>query len=135
MYGMPNELCIQLLKQFAPGERMTLIVWTSGNVSDVLDGEDITPEEADEINANISELDSVHEYGVGEETLRAMLENVRESARADREVRVTAGMLERIARLAGEYIRREEAEGGEGAARRHFPLELDALEAVRKLVM
>ena len=67
---------------------MSLIVWTSANVSDVLDGEGITPEEADEINANISELDSVHEYGVGEETLRAMLENVRESARADREVRV-----------------------------------------------
>ncbi|PIJ49940.1 hypothetical protein BOM23_23475, partial [Erwinia sp. OLMDLW33] len=117
-----------LLKQFAPGERMSLIVWTSANVSDVLDGEGITPEEADEINANISELDSVHEYGAGEETLRAMLENVRESARADREVRVTAGTLERIARLAGEYVRREEAEGGEGAARRHFPLELDALE-------
>ena len=107
---------------------MSLIVWTSANVSDVLDGEGITPEEADEINANINELDSVHEYGAGEETLRAMLENVRESARADREVRVTAGTLERIARLAGEYVRREEAEGGEGAARRHFPLELDALE-------
>lgn len=78
-------------------------------------GEDITPE-ADEINANISELDSVHEFGVGEETLRAMLENMRESARAEREVWVTAGTLERIATLAGEYIRREEAEGGEGAA-------------------
>ncbi|KMV67882.1 hypothetical protein WB66_22635 [bacteria symbiont BFo1 of Frankliniella occidentalis] len=135
MYGTVNTLCARLLQRHNADEMISLIIWTKEDVLAVLDDDSVTEAQAAEILAQIEGIDGYHEYGVGEETLRAMLENVRESARAEREVRVTAGTLERIARLAGEYIRREEAEGGEGAARRHFPLELDALEAVRKLVM
>lgn len=135
MYGTVNALCARLLQRHNADEMISLIIWTKEDVLAVLDDDSVTEAQAAEILAQIEGIDGHHEYGVGEETLRAMLENVRESARAEREVRVTAGTLEKIARLAGEYIRREEAEGGEGATRRQFPLELDALEAVRKLVM
>ncbi|MBD8165439.1 DUF1380 family protein [Erwinia persicina] len=134
MYGTVSEVCIKLLQQYAPKARVALIVWSDDEVMECLSGESITPEEAAEITANIDTLDSVHEYGVGQETLQVMLDNIREMDRESREVMVPVSALERVIKLAGEYIRREEVEGGEGAAKRNIPGEVRAFEQLIRIV-
>ncbi|MEI2684656.1 DUF1380 family protein [Erwinia aphidicola] len=89
MYGTVNALCARLLQMHNADEMISLIIWTKEDVLAVLDDDSVTEAQAAEILAQIEGIDGHHEYGVGEETLRAMLENVRESARAEREVRVT----------------------------------------------
>ena len=131
MYGTVNALCARLLQEYPPDALMTLIVWTKEDVLAVLDDESVTDETAAEIVSQIPGLDGLHEYGVGEGTLWAMVENLREAAAGQRETIVPAVALQRVLRLADEFMRREDAEGGEGAAARHYPMEADALMKVR----
>lgn len=130
MYGTPSELAVNLINNYPAHAKIALIVWTDDDVTECLPDENITPEEAAEITADISSLDS---YIICKETIWIKLETMRESAREMQETLVPVRALERVIRLAGEFIRREDIEDGEGAAQRLYPYEIQALEVLRKI--
>lgn len=131
MYGTVNALCTALTEQYAPDKPLTLIVWTKEEVMACLDDYDITEETADKMVAHIGILDGVHEAGVGRETLECLLENLRLEEARLREITVPAAALEKVMALAGEFMRLEDIQGGEGAAKRLYPEEAVALRTLR----
>lgn len=133
MYGTVNEVCAKLRRAYSPEQNIALIVWSEEDVRETLPDADITPGEAAEIVANITSLDGVHEYGVGQETIQVMLDGIREEAEKTREMTVPAAGLALVIRLAGAFLAREDAEGGEGSGRRHYPHEAAALDKLRSV--
>ncbi|WP_099319856.1 DUF1380 family protein [Erwinia amylovora] len=130
MYGTPYELSAELMKTYTADTKIALIAWTSDNVTDCLSDYNVTPAEAASITADITLLDEVHVYGVSQDTLISMLDNIRESAREKEEIQVSVRTLEKVIELARGFISREEAEGGEGSAKNLYPREIEALETL-----
>ncbi|MDF7662792.1 DUF1380 family protein [Erwiniaceae bacterium L1_54_6] len=131
MYGTVNALCAKLLQQYRSDELITLIVWTKEDVMAVLDDSGLTEDGAAEMLSMMDSLGGLHEYGVGEDTLRVLLDNIREQEAQTREVSVPAAALEKVLRVAGDYMRREDAEGGEGSAVRRWPYENAAIRVAQ----
>lgn len=65
-------------------------------------------------------------------TLVCILENLREEEAWHRQISVPAAALKNVLALAGEFMRLEDIQGGEGAAARNYPDEARALDALRK---
>lgn len=130
MYGTPYELSTELMKNYAADSKIALIAWTAEDVSDCLSEYNVTPEEAASITADIPLLDEVHIYGVSQDTLSVMLDNMRESARDKEEIQVSVRALEKVIELARGFISREEAEGGEGSSKELYPSEVDAFNTL-----
>lgn len=95
----------------------------------VLDDDRVTEGLAAEILAQIECSDGHHEFGIGEGTLRVMLDNIREQDKEEREVCVPAA-LERVLRVAGDFMRLDDAQGGEGSVVRLWPYENEAIKTV-----
>ncbi|MDV2865608.1 DUF1380 family protein [Phytobacter ursingii] len=131
MYGTTEALCAALNEQFAPDEPLALIVWTKEDVQDCLAEYHVTEIMAARIVALIDSLDGKHVCGVGEDTLVCILENLREEEAWHNQISVPAAALKSVLALAGEFMRLEEIQGGEGAAARNYPDEARALEALR----
>ncbi|MGE9553635.1 DUF1380 family protein [Erwinia amylovora] len=119
MHGTVNELAARLLREYTADAELTLIIWSLDDVHDYAGEPALTDAEAGQLLAEIDTL-CTHEGGVGEETIRMMAENMREEARALREVTVPAHALEQVLRLAAEFLHRTEIESGEGAAARLY---------------
>ena len=119
MHGTVNELTAALLREYPADEKLTLIIWSVQDVHDYAGEPALTDAEAGQLLADIDTL-CTHEGGVGEETIRIMAENMREKARAMREITVPAHALDQVYRLAAEFLRRAEIECGEGAAERLY---------------
>ncbi|WP_373964365.1 DUF1380 family protein [Kosakonia sacchari] len=132
MYGTVNALCAKLTEKYTPDEPLALIVWTKEDVLACLDEYGVTGDMAARIVGLIAGLDGVHECGVGLDTLICLLENLREEEARQREISVPAAALEKVMALAGEFLRMEEIQGGEGAAQRLYPDEASALRVLRK---
>jgi len=133
MYGTPSELSEKLLKEYAVDAKISLIAWTDKEVMSCLSEYDVTPEEAASITADISLLDEVHIYGVSQETVGFMLNNIREAIRDKEQIQVPARMLEKVIKLAGSFIDREDIEGGEGFSERNYHPEVKAFKELRKI--
>jgi hypothetical protein len=126
MYGTVNALCAQLLQKYRADEQIALIVWTKENVLAVLDDECVPEKVAAEILSQFDMLDGHHEYGVGGDELRSMLDNIQRR----HEVCVPAASLMQVLRVAGDFMRLEDVQGGEGSAARLWPLENEAIREV-----
>ncbi|PWK94382.1 uncharacterized protein DUF1380 [Pantoea allii] len=101
MYGTVKDLCSRLLEQYWPDQRVALIIWTEDDVLSFLGEESLTEEEATEIVSQIDGLDGLHEYGVGEDTLRELLRNLQQEKAQRRTVRVSEATLATLADAAG----------------------------------
>ncbi len=132
MYGTTKAMCAELTELYAPDEPLALIVWTKEDVLDCLAEYHVTEIMAARIVALIDSLDDKHVYGVGEDTLVCILENLREEEAWQRQISVPAAALKSVLALAGEFLRLEDIQGGEGAATRNYPDEARALDALRK---
>lgn len=131
MYGTVNALCAKLTETYTPDEPLALIVWTKWEVLACLEEYSVTEDTAARIVGLIAGLDGVHECGVGLDTLICLLENLREEEARRREITVPAAALEKVMALAGEFLRMEEIQSGEGAAQRLYPDETSAFRALR----
>jgi len=129
MYGTVNELAARLLRDYPTHEKLTLIIWSLQDVHDYAEEPALTDAEAGQILADIDTL-CTHEGGVGGETIRTMAENMREKARAMREITIPAHALDQVYRLAAEFLRRAEIECGEGAAERLYEKGPDAVAQI-----
>lgn len=132
MYGTVNELAARLLRVYPADEKLTLIIWAREDVRDFVADMALTEEEAGRILEDIDSLHETHESGVGEVTIRIMAENIREEARAKREVIVPALALENVCRLAAEFLRNAEVECGEGASQRLYENGPDSVAQIRR---
>lgn len=132
MYGTTEALCAALTEQYKPDEPLALIVWTKEDVQDCLAEYHVTEIMAARIVALIDSLDGRHMCGVGEDTLVCILENLREEEAWHNQISVPAAALKGVLALAGEFMRLEDIQGGEGAAARNYPDESRALDALRK---
>ncbi|MFB4363015.1 DUF1380 family protein [Pantoea sp. BS_8] len=101
MYGTVKDLCSRLLKQYSPDQRVTLIIWTEDDVLSFLGEESLTEEDAADIVSQIDGLDGLHEYGVGEDTLRELLRNLHQEKAQRRTVTVSEATLATLAEAAG----------------------------------
>lgn len=101
MYGTVKDLCSRLLDQYWPDQRVTLIIWTEDDVLSFLGEESLTEEDAADIVSQIDGLDGLHEYGVGEDTLRELLRNLQHEKAQRRTVTVSEATLATLADAAG----------------------------------
>ena len=62
-----------------------------------------------------------------------MLDNIREAIRDKEQIQVPARMLEKVIKLAGSFIDREDIEGGEGFSERNYHPEVKAFKELRKI--
>lgn len=132
MYGTVKELCAGLLDEYPAGEKITLIVWSEANVRNYAEDMVLTYSEAAEVVRQIDCEDGLYEYGIGMTTIQEMVNNIREQQEQSRQATVPAGALAKALRLAAEFLRLADTEGGEGAAARLYPAETAALAQVRK---
>lgn len=131
MYGTVNEICARLAQRYRADELMTLIIWTKEDVLAVLDDENVSDNAAGEILCRIASVDAQHEYGVSEDTLRAIADMMRDEAEQAREVTLPAAAAESVVHLAREFMRLHDAQNGaEGAAARLYPAQAEALRRV-----
>lgn len=131
MYGTVNALCTALTEQYGPDKPLTLIIWTKEDVLACLDEYSVTEDMAERMVALIDSLEGTHEGGVGVETLTWILEDLRREEARLREITVPAAALEKVMALAGEFLRLEDIQSGEGAAQRLYPDGARALNALR----
>lgn len=132
MYGTVKELCAELQRNNPANEKMTLIVWSEENVRFYAEDMALTSSEATEIVRQIDSLDCLYEYGIGMSTIQELVNNLREEQEQARLATVPAAALGKALRLAGEFLRLADTEGGEGAAARLYRDEIAAIEQVRK---
>ncbi|MDN4129969.1 DUF1380 family protein [Pantoea ananatis] len=109
MYGTVKDLCSRLPEQYWPDQRVTLIIWTEDDVLSFLGEESLTEEDAADIVSQIDGLDGLHEYGVGEDTLRELHRNLQQEKAQRRTVTVSEATLatlsdaaERLAETGGD---------------------------------
>lgn len=134
MYGTVNALCAKLLQNYGPGELVFLIVWTKEDVLAVLDDDSVTEAQAAELLSMAESLDGHHEYGFGEDTLRVMLDNLRENERQAQEISVPHAALEKVLCVAADFMRLTDAGHGEGSAERLYPAEHAAIRRVSEAI-
>lgn len=131
MYGTVNEVCENLKRNHPQNDEIMVIVWTTADVLDVLRGENITEAMAARMLAMIDGMEGLHESGVGVETLQCFKDALQEEEDWQRQITVPAAALKKVMALAGEFLRITEIESGEGAARRLYNEESDALQRGR----
>lgn len=109
MYGTVKDLCSRLLEQYWPDQRVTLIIWTEDDVLSFLGEKSLTEEDAADIVSQIDGLGGLHEYGVGEDTLRELLRNLQQEKAQRRTITVSEATLatlsdaaERLAETGGD---------------------------------
>lgn len=134
MHGNVNEICARLLDSFEPQQRISLLIWTAEDVHDCTSDMNLTDDEAEDVLAEIAECSSHSRYGVGKDTVWSLAKQVREDAARDRKIEVNAEALQKVVALAAQFIRLEEIQSGEGAARRLYPQESEALECITKAI-
>lgn len=91
---------------------------------------DITEKEAGRVLEYIAEDGDHRRYGIGRDSVRDLLANLREEDELAREVTVSAAALAQVLRVAGDYMRLEDVQGGEGTAKRLWPQENEAIRTV-----
>lgn len=116
---------------FPQNEEIKVIVWTTADVMAVLSEENITEAMAARILAMMDGMEGLHESGVGVETLLCIRDALEEEDDWQRQITVPAAVLKKVMALEGEFLRVAEIESGEGAARRLYNEESDALQRVR----
>ncbi|HBH6890660.1 TPA: DUF1380 family protein [Serratia marcescens] len=130
MHGNVKEVCTHLIESFGEDCLVAVLVWTLEDVLDSAECMDITEKEAGRVLEYIAEDGDHHRYGIGREEVRDMLANLREEEAQTREVTVSATALAQVLRVAGDYMRLEDVQGGEGAAKRLWPQEHEAIRAM-----
>jgi uncharacterized protein with von Willebrand factor type A (vWA) domain len=91
---------------------------------------EITEDEAGRVLSAIGDEGYHFEYGVGQDRVREMLNNLRDEEEQAREVSVSAAALEQVLRVAWGFMRVEDAQGGEGYAANLWQSEHEALRKV-----
>lgn len=134
MHGNVKEVCTRLMASFGEDSPVAVLVWTQDDVLASAGCMDITEKEADRVPELIAEDGDHTRYGIGRDTVRDMLTNLREEEALAREIAVPAAAPEKVMALAGEFLRYTDIESGEGAARRLYREESDALQRVREAV-
>ncbi|MBK0127525.1 DUF1380 family protein [Pantoea sp. S61] len=130
MHGNVKEVCTRLMESFGEDCPVAVLVWTLEDVLDSAECMDITGEEAGRVLEYIAEDGDHRRYGIGREAVRDMLANLREEDAQTREVTVSAFALAQVLRVAGDYMRLEDAQGGKGTAKRLWPQEHEAIRAM-----
>lgn len=130
MHGNVKEVCTHLMESFGEDCPVAVLVWTLEDVRDSAECMDITEEEAGRVLEYIAEDGDHRRYGIGREEVRDMLGNLREEEAQTREVTVSATALAQVLRVAGDYMRLEDVQGGEGTAKRLWPQEHEAIRAM-----
>lgn len=130
MYGNVKEVCAHLTESFGEDNQVAVLVWTQEDVLDSAECMDITEKEAGRVLEFIAEAGDHHCYGIGRDEVRDMLTNLREEEAQAREVTVSATALAQVLRVAGDYMRLGDVQGGEKTAKRLWPLEYEAIRTV-----
>lgn len=130
MHGNVKEVCSHLMDSFGENSQVAVLVWTLGDVLDSAECMDITEIEAGRVLEFIAEDGDHRRYGIGRDEVRDMLTNLREEEALARKVTVSATMLAQVLRVAGDYMRLEDAQGGEGTAVRLWPQENEAIRTL-----
>jgi len=130
MYGNVKEVCAHLIESFGEDNQVAVLVWTQEDVLDSAECMDITEKEAGKVLEFIAEAGDHRRYGIGRDEVRDMLTNLREEEAQAREVTVSATALAQVLRVAGDYMRLEDVQGGEGTAKRLWPQEHEAIRAM-----
>ncbi|WP_062748573.1 DUF1380 family protein [Erwinia persicina] len=130
MHGNVKAVCTHLMESFGEDCPVAVLVWTLEDVLDSAKCMDITENEACRMLEFIAEDGDHRRYGIGRDEVRDMLTNLREDEAQAREVTVSAAALAQVLRVAGDYMRLEDAQGGEGAAARLWPDEHEAIRTV-----
>ena len=138
MYGTVNQIFENLKHDYPKDEKIMVIVWTVDDVLDVLRNENITYAMAARILAGADGMEGQHEAGIGLDTLLCIREDLeeedgwrRQSDHAQRHISLRATELDAVTTLAEALLRHIEAECGQGAGRRLYPQEMDAVQRVR----
>ena len=132
MHGNVREVCTHLMESFKEEGPVAVLVWTLEDVMFSAECMDITEKEAGRVLQCIAEDGDHHSrYGIGRDEVRDMLTNLREEETQSREVTVSAAALAHVLRVAGDYMRLEDAQGGEGHSRVLWPQECEAIRRVR----
>ncbi|EDI3547525.1 hypothetical protein CDZ61_21290 [Salmonella enterica subsp. enterica serovar Enteritidis] len=134
MHGNVNEICARLLDSFEPQQRISLLIWTAEDVHDCTSDMSLTDDEAEAVLAEIAECSTHSRYGVGKDTVWSLAKQVREDAARDRKIEVNAEALQKVVSLAAQFVRLEEIQSGEGAARRLYPQESEALDCITQAI-
>lgn len=95
MHGNVKEVCNRLMESFEEACPVAVLIWTLDDVLDCAEYMDITEEEARRVLGFIAEEGDHCRYGIGRDTVRDMLTNLREDEAQAREVTVSAAALER----------------------------------------
>lgn len=130
MHGNVKEVCTHLMESFGEDCPVAVLVWTLEDVRDSAECMDITEKEAGRVLEYIAEDGDHRRYGIGREEVRDMLGNLREEEAQTRDVTVPATALAQVLRVAGDYMRLEDVQGGEGMAKRRWPQENEAIRTV-----
>ncbi|MBZ6391791.1 MAG: DUF1380 domain-containing protein [Pantoea dispersa] len=130
MYGNVKVVCTHLIESFGEDCPVAVLVWTLEDVLDSAECMDVTEDEAGRVLEYIAEDGDHRRYGIGREEGRDMLANLREEEAQPREVTVSAPALAQVLRVAGDYMRLEDVQGGEGKAKRLWPQEHEAIRAM-----
>jgi len=130
MHGNVKVVCTHLMELFGEDCPVAVLVWTLEDVLDSAECMDITEDEAGRVLEYIAEDGDHHRYGIGQDEVRNMLTSLREEEALAREVTVSATALAQVLRVAGDYMRLEDVQGGEGTAKRLWPQEHEAIRAI-----
>jgi len=130
MHGNVKEVCTHLLESFGEDSPVAVLVWTLEDVLESAECMDITEKEAGRVLEFIAEDGGHRRYGIGRDEIRDMLTNLREEEALAREVTVSASALAQVLRVANDYMRLEDAQGGEGTAVRLWPEKHEAIRTV-----
>lgn len=130
MHGSVIDICKNLADDFGPEESVAVLVWTKADVMDCGECMKITEDEAGRVLSAIGDEGYHFEYGVGQDRVREMLNNLRDEEELAREVSVSAAALEQVLRVAWGFMRLEDAQGGEGYAASLWQSEHEALRKV-----
>ncbi|WP_459515127.1 DUF1380 family protein [Erwinia amylovora] len=132
MHGNVNDICARLLDQFDPSTPLSILIWTTDDIHDCTSDMCLSHQEAESVLAEISECHSHHQYGVGRDTIWSLAKQLREDAARERKITISAGPLQEVLKLAAEFLRLEDIQGGEGAAKRLYADESEAVRSVRE---
>ena len=130
MHDNVKEVCTHLIESFGEDSPVAVLVWTLEDVLDSAECMDITEKEASRVLEFIAEDGDHRRYGIGRDEVRDMLNNLRDEEEQAREVSVPVVALTQVLRVAGDFMRLEDAQNGEGNAKRFFPQELESIRKV-----
>lgn len=131
MHDSVKNICVRLAETFGDEESIAVLVWKKADVMDCGESMAITDEEAERVLSGIGDEEYHCRYGIDRESVRDRLAYLREEEEQSREVSVPAAALAQVLRVAGDYMRLEDAQGGEGRSRVLWPQECEAIRRVR----